>query len=63
MSEISHVDCKGLVTYYLGGGGGGLQNGKGGHVEFYPCDKGVGEVLAMLKGGWGTTSFGVVYYG
>ena len=30
--------AKGLVTYY--GEGGGLQNGKGGHVKFYPYEKG-----------------------
>ena len=30
--------CKGLVTNY--GEGGGLQNGRGGHVKFYPCEKG-----------------------
>ena len=36
-------------------GGGGLQNGRGGgHVKFYPYEKGGGgmeKVLAMLKGG------------
>ena len=33
--------------------GGGLQNGSGGHVKFYPYEKGGGMeiVLAMLKGG------------
>ena len=30
--------CKGLVTNY--GEGGGLQNGRGGHVKFYPYEKG-----------------------
>ena len=50
---------KGLVTNY---GEGGLQNGKGGgHVKFYPYEKGGGGVLAMLKGGGGATSFGVVF--
>ena len=43
--------------------GRGLQNGRGGgHVKFYPYEKGGGGaeiVLAMLKGGGGTTSFGV----
>ena len=34
----------------VGGGGGGLQNGSGGHVKFYPYEKGAGNVLAMLKG-------------
>ena len=39
-------------------GVGGLQNGRGGHVKFYPYTKGGAEkVLAMLKGGhkkfWG----------
>ena len=44
---------KGLVTNYREGGG--LQNGRrGGHVKFYPCEKGGGgaeKVSAMLKGG------------
>ena len=33
-------------------------------MKFYPCEKGGGglqKVLAMLKGGGGTTSFGVVF--
>ena len=30
---------KGLVTNY---GEGGLQNGRGGHVKFYPYEKGGG---------------------
>ena len=39
----------GVVTNY---GEGELQNGGGGHVKFYPCEKGGGrkKVLAMLKG-------------
>ena len=51
------VTTKGLVTNY--GEGGGLQNGRGGHVKFCPYEKGGGaeKVLAMLKGGhkkfWG----------
>ena len=33
-------------------GRGGLQNGRGGHLKFYPYEKGGAEkVLAMLKGG------------
>ena len=41
------------------GRGGGLQNGRGGHVKFYPCEKrGAQKVLVMLKGGhkkfWGS---------
>ena len=33
------------------GRGGGLQNGSGGHMKFYPYEKGVAKkVLAMLKG-------------
>ena len=41
---------KGLVTNYREGG---LQNGRGGHVKFYPYEKGGGaeKVLGMLKGG------------
>ena len=47
---------KGLVTNY--GEGGGLQNGRGGHVKFDPYEKEwVEKVLACQKGG-GTTSFG-----
>ena len=39
---------------------GGLQNGSGGHMKFYPYEKGGTEkVLAMLKGG--TKSCGVVF--
>ena len=39
-------------------GRGGLQNGRGGHVKFYPYEKGGAEkVVAILKGGhkkfWG----------
>ena len=30
-------------------------------MKFYPYEKGGGGVLAMLKGGGGTTSFGVVF--
>ena len=33
-------------------GRGGLQNGRGGHMKFYPYEKGGAEkVLAVLKGG------------
>ena len=40
---------KGLVTNYREVGGGGLQNGKGCHVKFYPYEKGGAEqVLAIL---------------
>ena len=40
-------------------GRGGLQNGRGGHVKFYPYKKGGAQkVIAMLKGGhkkfWGS---------
>ena len=35
------VHSKGLVTNY--GEGGGLQNGRGGHVKFYPYEKGGAE--------------------
>ena len=55
---------KGLVTNYGEGGGGRLQNGRGGHVKFYSYEKGGGgveQVLAMLKGGGGRKSFGVVF--
>ena len=40
---IAMIRCqkgaKGLVTNY-GEGGEGLQNGRGGHVKFYPYKKG-----------------------
>ena len=42
---------KGVVISY--GEGGGLQNGRGGQVKFYFYKKGVGKVLATLKG-WHT---------
>ena len=40
---------------------GGYKTGGGGHVKFYPYNKGGGaeKVLAMLNGG--PTSFGVVF--
>ena len=50
---------KGLVTNY-GEGGGATKREGGGHVKFYPYEKGGGaeKVLAMLKGGhkkfWGS---------
>ena len=44
-----------LIT---GRGGGGLQKREGGHMKFYPYEKGAEKVLAMLKGGhnkfWGS---------
>ena len=48
-----------LITARLRGGGGGYKTGGGGHVKFYPYEKGGAEnVLAMLKGGhkefWGS---------
>ena len=43
------------------GRGRGLQNGRGGHVKFYPRGGGGAEkVLAMLKGAGATRSLGVV---
>ena len=41
--------------HLLRGGGGGLKNGRGVHVKFYPYEKGggSGEVLPCLEGGWG----------
>ena len=52
---------KGLATNH--GEGGGLQNGSGGHVKFDPNEKeSVEKVLAMLKGGGATKSFGVGFY-
>ena len=43
-----------MVTNYGKGGGVYKTGGGGGHVKFYPCEKGGGgmdKVLAMLKGG------------
>ena len=49
---IFRTASKGLVTNY---GKGGVQNGREGHVKFYPYENGgggwAGKVLAMLKGG------------
>ena len=46
-----------VINYGEGGGGRWLHKGRGGgHVKFYPQDKGGGwaeKVLAMLKGGEG----------
>ena len=36
----------------MGGGGGATKREGGGHVKFYPYEKGGGGVLAMLKGEW-----------
>ena len=51
----------GTGHYYREGGGGGYKTGRGvgGHVKFYPYEKGGAEkVLAMLKEGhnkfWGS---------
>ena len=51
---------KGLVTNH-GEGGGGYKTGGGGHMKFYPYEKGGGaeNVLAMQEGG--TKSFGIVF--
>ena len=53
------VHCNGFLREWsLITGRGGLQNGRGGHVKFYPYEKGGAEkVLAILKGG--TKRFGV----
>ena len=47
----------------MGGGGGGLQNGRGGQVMFYPYKKRGGgdeKSLSHPEGAEGTTSFGVL---
>ena len=41
------MGCKGLVT---NNGGGGLQNGKGGHVKFYPYGKGAWKKFKLNRG-------------
>ena len=42
-TDWKYTAVKGLVTNY-GEGGGGLQNGRGGgHVKFYPYEKGGGQ--------------------
>ena len=52
-----------MVTNY---GEGGYKTG-GGHVKFYPYEKGggggaeVGKSFSHAEGGGGTISFGVVY--
>ena len=35
------------------GRGGGLQNGRGGHVKFYPYEKGGGKSFSHAEGGGG----------
>ena len=47
MRWVSHSVDKGLVTKY---GEGGATKREGGHVKFYPYEKGAGteKVLAML---------------
>ena len=52
---------KGLVTNYREGGGATKREG-GGHLKFYPYEKGGKQVLAMLKWGGGEhNKFGVVF--
>ena len=57
---VHQLISKGLVTN--SGEGGGATKREGGHVKFYPYEKGGGaeKVLAMLKGGhnkfWGSLS-------
>ena len=52
-----------MVTNYKEGGGGFKTGGGGRQVRFNPYEKGGGgeKVLAMLKGGGGRKSFGVVF--
>ena len=40
--------CKGLVNNY---GEGGLQNGRGGHVKFYPYKRGGRKSFSHAEGG------------
>ena len=44
---------KGLVTNYgeAGGGGGGYKTGWGGHVKFYPYNRGGGKSFSHAEGG------------
>ena len=42
-------------------GRGGLQNGRGGHVKFYPSKRGGGGKSFSRAEGGGTKSFGVVF--
>ena len=65
---MARITFKGLVTNY-GEGGGGLQNRRGGgatnggggatkweggHVKFYPYERGGGETFSHAEGGGGT---------
>ena len=56
MTNITTI--KGLVTNY---GEGGATKREGGHVKFYPYQKGGGKSLSHSEGGGGTKSFGVVF--
>ena len=47
---MEYESTKGLVTNY-GEGGGGLQNGRGGHMKFYPYEKGGGKSFSHAEGG------------
>ena len=51
------LSTKGVVINYWEGG----YKTEGGGVKLYPYKKGGGGVLEILKGGWGTTSFWVVF--
>ena len=59
---IPHHDVKsvyqGVVINY---GEGGLQNGRGRQVKFYPYEKGGRKMFSHVEGGGGTQRFGVVF--
>ena len=44
------------------GGGGGLQNGRGGHVKFYPYKKEGGKSSSQPEGGGGHNKFWGSFY-
>ena len=60
MNRLVGMGLKGLVTNY--GEGGGYKTGGGGHVKFYPYEKGGGggKSFSHAEGG-GAKSFGVVF--
>ena len=53
----SHFDGRGQLNKFrewsliTGRGGGGLQNGMGGHVKFYPYEKGGRRSMSHSEGG------------
>ena len=51
MHIVQHVVTLVVRDWSLITGRGGLQNGRGGHVKFYPHEKGGGKSFSHAEGG------------